>query len=947
MPLGDRRDDRAIRRTLRMRGVLPDAAMGRFGLTASQIPPPNVFVDREWLAGAAGVPHRANLFLSDAEPAAFEAALRACLEPSDVGLEIARIGQPPATSATSGGVWLVRSDRIYLDEASTRALSAAAPPAPVLALHHLVDAFAAGEGAGARETPYGFLTALSPSADSRLGVVPTGLADDEIVINAWLAETLRLKIGDSLTLRWRRFEAGGRLVPDSAAFRVARVIAMAEAVSEAARLPRFPGLTDVNRCADWDVGLPMDKAKLDDPVNEAYWKAYGPAPKAFVTLAAGRRMLGAHFGSAMTARFPPETAPSAIETALRRAEPRELGLTVRPARQEALRAAEQAMDFRHLFVGMACVLMVSALILTGLLASLGVAHRREEVGVLRAAGFGPRRLAFLWLAESLPPLAAGAVAGVAAGGGGARLLVWALNRFWRGAVASAQVPFTVGAEACVVAGVSALGLSLLAVYGGVRRTVRVQVRELLGGEEEDIEGVGGRWEAGNLAVAAGAALGAVALLAATGRASGSEASVIFFGAGLLFMIALLCFAQLAAHRWARTGGGRLALTPVRAGVLNVARHRRRSLLVMVLLATGCFLTVGILAMKQDPAADTARSGSGSGGYGFMIATALPLPGDQGGEAIRKALEADASVLAFRVREGDEASCLNLNRAAQPRVLGVSPDSAAADRAFDEETAGAAASVWSLLKKPLGDGTIPALAGDLTTVEYGLHAAVGERDGSVYEYAGEDGKIWRLRLVGALPVRTGVLQGSLLVSESVFTRMAPSAPGDGLWLARTSLPEAVAADRVRRALGRNGAIVTPTRDRLRLLGAVESTYLDMFLVLGGLGVVLGAAGLGLVVLRNAAARRGELAVLRAVGVPPRKALAYLVAEHVYLLLAGLVAGAAPALLAVRPALRRLGQPMPVGVMAGLIAAMFASGLLGTLAALIAASRLRLREALRGE
>jgi len=33
----------------------------------------------------------------------------------------------------------------------------------------------------------------------------------------------------------------------------------------------------------------------------------------------------------------------------------------------------------------------------------------------------------------------------------------------------------------------------------------------------------------------------------------------------------------------------------------------------------------------------------------MIETAIPLPGDQGGEAIRKALEADASVLAFRVR----------------------------------------------------------------------------------------------------------------------------------------------------------------------------------------------------------------------------------------------------------------------------------------------------------
>ena len=60
-----------------------------------------------------------------------------------------------------------------------------------------------------------------------------------------------------------------------------------------------------------------------------------------------------------------------------------------------MRAVGEAMDFRQLFVGMACVLMLSALILTGLLASLGVAHRREEVGVLRAAGFSPRQVAFL------------------------------------------------------------------------------------------------------------------------------------------------------------------------------------------------------------------------------------------------------------------------------------------------------------------------------------------------------------------------------------------------------------------------------------------------------------------------------------------------------------------------------------------------------------------------
>jgi hypothetical protein len=693
----------------------------------------------------------------------------------------------------------------------------------------------------------------------------------------------------------------------------------------------------------------MERAKLDDAANAAYWKTYGAAPKAYVTLAAGRRMLGTHFGSAMTARFPAETGAEAIRAALRHADPRELGLVVRPVRREALQAAEQAMDFRGLFVGMACVLVVSALILTGLLASLGVGYRRDEVGVLRAAGFGPRRIAWLWLAEALVPLAAGAVAGVAGGVGGARLLVWALNRFWSGAVGAVQIPFTVDVQACVVAGAMSLGLALLAVRWGVRRAVRVQIRDLLGGEAEvDSLDVGRGWRNRNLGVGLVALVLAMALLSASGRVSSAEASEIFFGAGLLFMVALLCFARLVIHGVARPGGDRLVAGPVRAGLLNVARHRQRSLLVMILLATGCFLTVGILAMKQDPAADVEPTWSGSGGYGFMVETSIPMPGDKGGEAIRQSLGEDATVLAFRVREGDEAGCLNLNRTTQPRVLGVSPESAAARRAFEHPAAGSGeASVWSLLKRPLDDGTVPALAGDITTVQYGLAGRVGVRDGSVYEFPGEDGRIWRLRLVGVLPVRTGVLQGSLIVDEAVLTRMAPSAPGYGLWLVRSALPEPVVTDRLRGALGRSGGLVTPVRTRLRLLGAVEATYLDMFLVLGGLGVVLGAAGVGLVVLRNAAVRRGELAVLRAVGVPSRTVLMYLVAEYVYVLVAGLVAGVVPALLAVQPAMRNLGQAMPVGVMALLIGAMFASGLVGMLAAVIAASRMRLLEALRGE
>ena len=45
-------------------------------------------------------------------------------------------------------------------------------------------------------------------------------------------------------------------------------------------------------------------------------------------------------------------------------------------------------------------------------------------------------------------------------------------------------------------------------------------------------------------------------------------------------------------------------------------------------------------------------------------------------------------------------------------------------------------------------------------------------------------------------------------------------------------------------------------RLAQFNAVQNTYLNTFQVLGGLGLLLGSAGLGVVVLRNVLERRNE-------------------------------------------------------------------------------------------
>src|SRR5205085_1963780 len=112
----------------------------------------------------------------------------------------------------------------------------------------------------------------------------------------------------------------------------------------------------------------------------------------------------------------------------------------------------------------------------------------------------------------------------------------------------------------------------------------------------------------------------------------------------------------------------------------------------------------------------------------------------------------------------------------------------------------------------------------------------------------------------------------------------------------------------RALQDVGLELTPAAQRLNAFNAVQNTYLNTFQILGGLGLLIGSAGLGVVVLRNVLERRSELALLQAVGFQ-RSALHRLVlVEHVALLVLGLLVGMLSALVAVFPALLAPGAQM---------------------------------------
>jgi ABC-type antimicrobial peptide transport system permease subunit len=142
-------------------------------------------------------------------------------------------------------------------------------------------------------------------------------------------------------------------------------------------------------------------------------------------------------------------------------------------------------------------------------------------------------------------------------------------------------------------------------------------------------------------------------------------------------------------------------------------------------------------------------------------------------------------------------------------------------------------------------------------------------------------------------------------------------------------------------------LTPTEKRLAAFNAVQNTYLNTFQILGGLGLLLGSAGMGIVVLRNVLERRSELAVLLAIGFRKRSLHWLVLSEHAALVWIGIVLGIVAALVAVLPVILSPRGDLPYASLAITLGAVLVSGMIWTFAATSLALRGELLEALRND
>lgn len=764
-----------------------------------------------------------------------------------------------------------------------------------------------------REIPYSLVTALDSS--------PAPVEADGITLNQWAARELLARPGDTVSLDYYVWKSDGRLDTNSAQFRLAQVVPLDGAAADRDFAPVYPGITRSESLHEWDPPFPLDLS-LVRPTDERYWKQYRTTPKAFVRLARGQQLWGTRFGRLTSIRiFPPaEGYGNALRAALN---PASMGLTVFAVKARGLEAARGATDFGQYFIYFSFFLMVSALLLTGLFFRLGVEQRRREIGVLRALGFSMTKLRALYVLEGAVLAAAGSVVGTGAALAYGALIMLGLRTWWIDAVGTRLLSLHATIASLALGAAAGMAAGLGSIVWTLRGLQPVTPRGLLAGVE--------RRKSGRQALLIGtiAAVIALTLLAAALiRRLGETAG--FFGAGTLLLIAALCFESAWLNsRWLGAIGGQITL-----GLRSATYRPGRSMLCIALIASATFLIVSLDAFRRD---DTS---TGTGGFPLIAESVLPLIYDPNTAAGRDALNIPQlegiKFVPFRLRLGDDASCLNLYQPRNPRILAPPAAFLRIARFQFEDSLVRTATPWLLLESEPADGVIPAIA-DANSMTYALHLKLGE------EFV-LDQK--RFRIVAAL--RDSLFQGELLISEKNFLRLFPDVEGYRFFLLQAPSARMHELTGVLEgALADYGFDIQSAEARLAGFHKVENTYLSTFRSLGALGLVLGTVGLGAVLLRNVLERQRELALLRAVGYRPQHLVEMVLAENALLLLLGLATGTACALLAIAPAVSVRGGHLPAVSLSLLLAAVLATGIAASLAATAAALRSPLLTALRSE
>lgn len=821
-----------------VQAILTDKFPEKFNLANSQLQSYNVFVSTDLTDRFLKPEKPANIALITSESVNREDVdneLCKIMLPSDVGLLLSQRGH-------SGTV--IHSNRVFIDSTLPERLRADEKK-----LSYFANSFSnKGDTAW-----YGFVSSLPDSA----------CGSSQTIINQWLAEKLNLTVGDSLRLGYYVIGPYKKLEERTASFVVKSVVEMDDPIENKDLMPHIPGLTDVGNCRDWRTGVPIELNRIEK-ADEIYWKQYKGTPKAFINNKTANLLWSNRFGSYTSLVFNADSAAvgKMLEGRLR---PDWFGISVENIREKRLFAATHGVDFSQLFLGLSFFLILSAIILSVLLLRRYVEKRKTSDAVLSALGFSNKQIIFLFMTEIMLVVFIGTLFGVLLALGFAKIVLWSMNHFWTSIVGTTiasvkpdlvSVLSGIGFVSITIGTLALLYLlksSAIAVHNRIRRVIYSN------GQKYQKRG---RWYFVLLVVACLI----VVYFWFTGR-TGSVAIVFFVGT--LFLISAC---GMLKHP-KRNSQKELGINSVMD--LLAFNQRSAKLGSFLLFALGSFLTFIVGLNHKSVSDDYTLRSSSTGGFAFWAETS---------KTIISVPETYLKPAMFIRKDGDDASCLNINGILQPALLGVPVEM------LQKRFTISGNKTWFDLKKRKDSTVFPAFA-DATVLQWSLYKHIGD----TLFYTSENGVKIGFEIIGT--INNSIFQGYLLVDREMLQNLYPSLSGANIMLF-DALPEQkdMVRHNIERLFAGYGLELISTTQKLEQFLSVENSYLSVFIVLGFWALLFGTVGFGVFIVNDIRSGLWQFQQLKTLGYALRHIKTALFRTYFYLLLKALFGGVCSAILA---------------------------------------------------
>ena len=849
--------------------ILKTDELGNFNLQNIQSAPRNVFLNLTWLNEQMGLQQKANVLLivdgiSDAN---LILNLQNCWTLDDVNLEVRENQELNYTELIS--------DRVFVEPVVEQFCTSTIPGSqPVFS--YFINEFTLN----AKQTPYSFV-----SSDPRL-------SGDEIIVSKWLADDVSANVNDTIRLSY--FEVGPlrKLVLKDTSFVVKAVYSLIGEKADQNLMPVIPGLSDAGNCRDWKTGVPVDLKKIR-PKDEDYWKQYKGTPKAFISLETAQKLWGNRFGQSTAIRIDGLKKAEFEQELLAGLQPSQLGFEVKNAKSDGLSAASNGTDFGGLFIGLSFFVLFAAVLLAFLLFKLYLGFRRYEIGTLTALGFSFQTVRRIYVAEASVFVFVGIILGIPLSIFYNQLILKAINSIWVDIVRTSIVNISVRPQSIITGSLIIAVLSIGVIYWILSRFLKNEVIVL---QRKSVSGKvkSGRW---SLIIGISLITFSFFLLFSMGFRSDEINPEMFFISGFGLLPGLILIFDFWLHRLAVQE--KAMHFSLRTMLLKrIAGERRRNVMIVSFLSVGVFMVVSTGLNRKDLTSHAELPSSGTGGYDWFVETTMPVLFDASSKQGREDLNIpdDAELVQFQSQPGDDASCLNLNRISRPRIIACNP------AAFDERSAFTfvtrtddldAGHPWLSLNKTLADGVIPAVA-DQTVIQWGLIKKIGD----TLMYKTEDGHDLKLKLIGGLA--NSIFQGNVIIADSHFVQAFPSVSGSGIFLIDDP-KSSLNVDDLQNGMRNYGPEISKTTNRLLAFYTVENTYLNIFLMLGAFGLLIGTLGLGILIFRITFEQIPEYALLLSLGFAKPTILRMVLAEKLFLMIFSVLIGLIPAVLSALPSL----------------------------------------------